>query len=209
MAANGKKDRDERLLTHKAGAWGTSSVDFVVLVRELFAHSKSYADRIDGNCSPYPLCAIPMLLSAIRCLMIEYESFPPLNVGVLELLTKRGDFAEMLTHYSIEETLRKDAEILNELRNEIAHPAHRPAGTLDNWPDYLRGLKEKGLMQSTGVRDSDYIFFEQMKSHRLFAWACRVTRHVAERIIQSNPQKVNAFADFLKTYNSIGFDNAS
>ncbi len=207
MAGEGRKSREDRLTTEKSGAWASSSTDFVVLVRHLYCHSRDYAESVDGNYSPYALCAIPMLFSALRCLMIEYESFPPPDRAVLEVLTKPNDFANMLNRYKVTGQLLREAELLNGIRNEIAHPAHRPTGTPDNWPGYLREIKKMGLLQSTGGSEADYVLIAQMSSHNLLAWACRVTRDIAACILRSNSQKAETLAGFLDSYHKIGFEN--
>jgi hypothetical protein len=200
VAASGRTDRSGRLLENRSGASGSSSADFMHLVRLQFAHSAEYAARIDGNCSPYALSAIPMLLSSLRCLVVEYASYPPRDSSMLDALTQPNDFAKMLERYRIDDPLRSESLLLQELRNEIIHPARRPSGTPDNWPEYLRVLKDKGVLQSTGRRDSDYIFFSQLQSHRLFAWSWRVTRDIVERILQSDPRKSPVLGDFLYNY---------
>jgi hypothetical protein len=173
------------------------------IVRLLFAHSSDYAARIDGNCSPYALTAIPMLLSSLRCLVVEFASYPPADAPMLDALTEANDFGRILERYLIDDPLRSESLLLQELRNEIIHPAHRPSGTADNWPEYLRVLKEKGLLQSTGRKDSDYIFFSQLQSHRLFAWSWRVTRDIVERVLQSDPRKSPVLGDFLHNYEPV------
>lgn len=203
ITGSGKKDRDGRLLQNRGGVSGSSSVDFVVLVRRLREISKRYADGIDGNCSPYALCAVPMLFSALRCLVIDYESYASFDKQKLELLTEPNDFVKMLDRYKVGGALREEAVLLNELRNEIIHPAHRPTGTADNWPEYLEALKSAGVLQSTGNPSSDYIFFEQMKSHRLLAWSCRVARDIAQCIIGSDPAKANTLGGFMDSWESI------
>jgi hypothetical protein len=206
MGMGGRADRTARLKELKSGAWGSSSADFVHLIRSLLEHSKAYAARFDGNCSPYSLCAIPMLLSSLRCLVVEYASFPPVDADALDELAAPDDLGKMLTRYGVEPPLRSDALLLQEVRNEIIHPAHRPTGSPDNCPDYLRPLKDRGLLQSTGRVDSDYMFLSQLQSHRLFKWACRVTADLAEKVIQSNPAKFAALGEFIENYNSLRSD---
>jgi hypothetical protein len=206
MGIGGRADRTERLKELKPGAWGSSSADFAHLVRSLLEQSKTYAARIDGNCSPYSLCAIPMLLSSLRCLAVEYASFLPFDADALDELAAPDDFGKMLTRYRVEEPLRSEALLLQEVRNEIIHPVHRPTGTPDNCPDYLRPLKSQGLLQSTGKVNSDYIFLSQLQSHRLLKWACRVTCDLAAKVIQSNPAKIAAFGGFIENYNSLRSD---
>jgi hypothetical protein len=204
VTESGRTDRDGRLIENRSGSWGSSSADFMRLVRLQFQQSRSYAERLDGNCTPYTLSAIPMLSSSLRCLVVEYASFLPTDAAMLQALTKPSDFAMILKGYAIEDPLRSDALLLQEIRNEIIHPAHRPSGTHDNWPEYLRSLKEKGLLQSTGGGDSDYTFFSQLQSHRLFAWSWRVTRDVVERILLSDARKMAALGNFLHNYDPVG-----
>jgi len=206
MGIGGRADRTERLKELKPGAWGSSSADFAHLVRSLLEQSKTYAARIDGNCSPYSLCAIPMLLSSLRCLAVEYASFLPFDADALDELAAPDDFGKMLTRYRVEEPLRSEALLLQEVRNEIIHPVHRPTGTPDNCPDYLRPLKSQGLLQSTGKVDSNYIFLSQLQSHRLLKWACRVTGDLAAKVIQSNPAKIAAFGGFIENYDRLRSD---
>ncbi len=202
MEKSGRKSRNHRLSVAQSGVWGTSSADFTHLVRRLYELSKQDAAATDGNCSSFVYCGIPMLFSSIRCLMIEYEFALP-NQGVPEELMSSADIAEMLDYYKVSSTLREEIWELSEIRNEIIHPVHMPTGTADNWPDYLRSVKEKGLLQSTGRSDADYILLSQIASHRLFTWACRVTTDLAEVIIRSNPQKLLQFERFLYNWKSI------
>jgi hypothetical protein len=203
MASNGRADRNARLTENRSGAWGSSSADFIHLAWLLFGHSKAYAETVGGNCSPYALSGVPTLLSSLRCLVVEYASYPPTDLAMLKLLTEPNDFEKTLKHYSIIDPLRSDALLLQEVRNEIIHPAHRPSGTADNFPNYLRKLKERGLTQSAGRGDTDYIFFSQLQSHRLFAWSWQVTRDLVKVILNSDPRKA-ALVDFLQNYESPG-----
>jgi hypothetical protein len=200
MTTSGRADRESRLTESRSGAWGSSSADLMRVVRLLFDHSRAYARTIDGNCSPYTLCAIPMLLSSLRCLVVEHASYPPADAVTLRILTESNDFAKILDRYQIDAPLKLESALLQELRNEIIHPAHRPTGTADNWPDYLRVLKDRGLTQSTGRADSDYIFFSQLQSHRLFVWSWRVVRDLAETILRSDPRKSCVLINFLDNY---------
>lgn len=200
MVTLGRADRSGRLLENRSGASGSSSADLMYLVRLLYAHSAKYAVQIDGNCSPYVLAAIPMLLSSLRCLVVEYASYPPRDNVMLDGLTQANDFAKMLERYGIDDALRSESLLLHDLRNEIIHPAHRPSGTPDNWPKYLRVLKDKGVIRSTGRKDSDYIFFSQLQSHCLFGWSWRVTRDIVERVLESDSRKSPVLGDFLYNY---------
>ena len=58
-----------------SGSWGTSSQDFIYLAKLLYGHSAEYAKRCsDGNCSAYTPAGIPILFSALRCLLIELNA---------------------------------------------------------------------------------------------------------------------------------------
>lgn len=196
----GRKSRNDRLARNHAGSWGTSSVDILVLLRRIYLLSKKDAENLDGNCSRWTYCGIPLTLSALRCLIVEYASWGPADGKLLEILTKNDDLRSTLLHLNAEQPLIKETEYLIEIRNEIIHPVHRPSGTRDNWPDYLRVLKEKGLLQTTGKPDEDYILLDQIASHRLFSWAREVARDVALFIMKSDAQKWSHFGAFADTW---------
>jgi hypothetical protein len=44
------------------------------------------------------------------------------------------------------------------------------AGTQDNWPEYLRRVKKKGLLTTTGDPNADYVLLAQIGFHGLFTW---------------------------------------
>ena len=199
MAGEGRKNREDRLKFEKSGTWVSSSTDFFILLKRLYCHSESVGD----NFSPYVLCAVPMLFSYLRCLMIEYEAFSPPNRRYLEVLSKPNDFLKMLNHYNVTGNLLQEAILLNEIRNEIVHPVHLPTGTPDNWPEYLQEIKRMGLLQSTGKVEGDYPFFSQMSSHKLFSWACRVAQNIAACIVRSNSQKSEHFGRFAVPFQEV------
>lgn len=203
MAGEGRQSRNDRLTKPQSGAWASSSVDFVVLVRHLRKHSSEFAAANGGNCSPYALCAIPMLLSALRCLMIECEAQARPGQSSLEAFTRPNDLMAMLECYGVPASLLDEAKWLNEVRNEILHPAHLPSGTEDNWPAYLRGLKATGVLQSTGNPGADFDLIAQLSSHRLLAWSCRVARDLAEIVIRFHAERLPLVSNFLDTWNSI------
>lgn len=117
--------------------------------------------------------------AALRSFVIEYES-----IGIL---TSRGpdvdkELAQLLTtRYRIGGELLRDIRELSEMRNEILHPVPLPPGTADNWPEYLRDIKKRGLVSPTGRPDADYITMHQIASHRLFVWAVAITRRSFEQ----------------------------
>ena len=45
------------------------------------------------------------------------------------------------TRYGLSGELLTDFECLCEIRNEIVHPVPLPPGPSDNWPEYLRRVK--------------------------------------------------------------------
>jgi hypothetical protein len=200
MVSEGRADRSGRLIESRSGAWGSSSADFMHVVRLLFEHSRHYAATSDGNRSPYTLAAIPMLLSSLRCLVVEFASLLPSDRLTLGILDSTNDFSKLLERYDIQDPLRSDALLLQELRHEIIHPAHRPTGTRDNWPNYLRELKHRGLLQSSGHPDVDYIFFEQLQSHRLFAWSWRITRDLVQKVLETDPNRMRMLGQLLLNY---------
>src|SRR5713226_4632054 len=71
------------------------------------------------------------------------------------------------------------------VRNEMVHPVPLPTGTGDDCPTHLRHLKQTGLLESTGEA-TDCRFMEQLASHRLFDWSCRVTRDLFQCVVNSN-----------------------
>ena len=174
IADKGRKSRASRVREGVSGSWGTSSQDFVYLAKLLYGHSAKYAKRFDGNCSAYTPAGIPILLSALRCLLIELNAdiyhTGRANQDVLEELAKSANDIEVIfKHYSIPTELHDRLELLVQVRHEILHPAHRPSGDVRNTPAYLAPLRRAKLLQSTGVKN-DYIWLDQLRSHRLFSW---------------------------------------
>ena len=177
----GRQDRDRRAIEQPRSGRAASHVDFLVLTEQLLHHSKERFKR-SNNHSPYVLAGIPILLSMIRALVIDCETMSP-NKADIAFLTKGKDIQIILDRYDIEGELRENAEYLIELRHEIIHPMHISITTKDHWPDYLRTLKDKGLLNSSGQESGDYDFFWQMQSHKLFVWAHNVTWEIATQII--------------------------
>jgi len=187
----GRNDRQGRLTENRPGSWGTSSQDFLHLAIDLFERSDEYAARFDGNISPYTLAGIPMLFSAFRCLLIELNAGIGLSGKKQEILkTLAGspnDIAVFVNSYQPTDDLRHDLELLYEVRNEIIHPSHLPAGTPLNTPNYLSALRERGLLQSADRPDSDYIWLSQLQSHRLFHWSFKVIEAAAIAVLKDAP----------------------
>jgi hypothetical protein len=109
------------------------------------------------------------------------------------------------TRYRVCGKLLEEAGLLIEVRNEMVHPVPLPVGGRDNCPEYLRRLKETGLLNSTGLA-TDYLFVDQMASHKLFAWSCRVTRDLAQYVVASDPDKSRLWQKMVDHITSIGFE---
>jgi hypothetical protein len=115
----------------------------------------------------------------------------PANLSTGEPLVR------ILEGYGAATDLLTDVRDLVEIRNEIIHPVPLPTGTSDNWPEYLRRIKQKGLLSTTGDPDADYIMMSQIASHRLFAWAIDVTKQVYAVIVYFDRTKVPLFLPIL------------
>jgi len=183
-----RKDREERLVARRPGAWATSSQDYLRLATDLFEFSAKYAERFDHNCSPYPLAGVPLLVSTLRLLLIEA------NAGILGL-GKDLDTLKQLSQAPNEVSIVRvkyladapstadDFALLQEVRNEIVHPSPMPAGSPHNTPRTMLALRDRGLLQSTGKADADFVWIEQLQSHRVFRWAFITTEAIAKRVI--------------------------
>jgi hypothetical protein len=175
MPYPGRTSREARLLENLSGTWGSSSQDFAHLARLLYRHSYEYARSYDGNVSPYVFAGIPMLLAAVRCLLIELSSglFGSTRdqTRLQALATSANDIEYAISRYPIPKALAADMRLLVQIRHELLHPSHRPSGTPHNTPSYLDDLRQRTLLQSTG-KIPDYVWIDQLKSHRLFRWAC-------------------------------------
>lgn len=190
IVEEGRKSRKSRVSESHSGSWGTSSVEFVHLAGLLYRHSAEYATRFDGNCSAYTLAGIPILFSALRCLLIELNANISLSgraqPSVLkELAQSSNDIEVILNHYSIPLKLRNRLRLLVQVRHEIVHPAHRPSGEVGNTPAYLKRLRHEKLLQSTGGV-SDYSWIEQLKSHRLFRWGFKTVKQTVVILVKSH-----------------------
>lgn len=150
----------------------------------------------DQKHSRYIYAGLPLLLSSIHSFIIEYEgmlSSQPLP----EDLAKKELTALLERHYGISGDFLEEFRDLIEIRNEIIHPVPLPVGTLDNWPDYLRRIKQQGLLCSTGDPNADYLMLSQMASHDLFKWAVGITERVYEVIVNSDPSKAASYQHFV------------
>jgi hypothetical protein len=142
-----------------------------------------------------------MLLAALRTFVVEYERRPGQTAEPSDI---NGSL--FASRYAIDGALRDDLDALIELRNEIIHPAHVQTGSGDNWPVYLSDFKQKGLLNSTGDPQADYSLLSQIASHRLFAWAIRVTRSVYEKVVMSDPERESLFKGCLDTFDGNWFN---
>lgn len=183
----GRASRASRVREDRGGVWGTSSQDYIHLANLLYKHSAEYAKHAGGNCSIYALAGIPVLLSALRCLLIELCADIALtghvNQALLDdLAGSSSELQVLLKHYSLSPALRDRLELLVQVRHEILHPAHRPSGELGNTPGYLTALRNANLLESTGA-DANYIWLDQLKSHRLFQWAFETTALTVDALV--------------------------
>jgi hypothetical protein len=185
------------MASFKSGAWATTSQDLLWVVVRLFHESRSEASqKSDKNNSGFVYAGIPLLLAAVWSFAVEYEGMLHTSGLPAELA---GDSLTKLmeTRYRVSGELLDDLRDLVEIRNEILHPVPLPTGTPDNWPDYLRRVKQKGLLTTSGSPNCDYVMLGQIASHKLFAWAVDVTKHLYRAIVYSNPAKVRMFQAFL------------
>jgi hypothetical protein len=184
-----RKDRKERLTDSKSGAWASSSQDYLRLANDLFEQSYAYARRFDGNISPYPIAGIPLLVSTLRALLIEANS-GMFGLGrdfgaITRLANDQNEIGLVSEKYvDIGSNAATELSLLYEVRNEIVHPAHMPAGTKHNTPLNMLPLRERGLLQSLGKLDSDYTWISQLQSHRLFRWSFVTVERVAKAVLE-------------------------
>jgi hypothetical protein len=82
----------------------------------------------------------------------------------------------------------------------MIHPAHRPTGTQDQTPDYLRPLKQMGLLQTSGDPNSDYPWMAQLQSHRLFVWAFSVIEQTATALLHAHYEDKNMAREHAASY---------
>ena len=129
-----------------------------------------------------------MLLSALRCLLIElagglYTIPLPQSPELDELAGTANDIQFVVRHYEVPADLKADLLLLWEIRNEIIHPAHGPGRDGRMTPEYLLALRDRDLLQSTRT-DTDYIWIEQLKSHNLFKWSFSIIRETVGVLMQ-------------------------
>lgn len=189
-AKTGRGSRRARVADSGGGSWASSSQDFIRVATMLYEQSATFAQRHDGNVSVYALPGVPMLFSAIRCLLIElhagmHTDLVPDRVCLSQLAEATNEVAFILDRYSLPTALGHDLQLLLEIRHEIIHPAHRPTGTPTNTPTYLFDLRDRGLLQTTG-QAADYVWLSQLQSHRLFTWAFETVEQVATVLVTAH-----------------------
>ena len=200
-----RKDRKERLTEAKSGAWASSSQDYLRLANDLFKQSCAYAERFDNNVSPYPIAGIPLLISTLRALLIEANSGMyglDRDFGAMGRLANDQNEIGLISekYISINSESAQALALLYEVRNEIVHPAHTPAGTQHNTPSNMLPLREHGLLQSSGKPDSDYTWISQLQSHRLFRWSFVTVERVAEAVLTRHHSMKDCRAKHLECY---------
>jgi hypothetical protein len=201
----GRKSRRSRVADDHSGAWASSSQDFVRLATLLFKTSAEYAKHVDGNCSIYTLAGIPILFSALRCLLIELNDgmltdSPPNKTNLAKLAESANDVCAIAECYpTFPPELRGKLELLIHVRHEIIHPAHRPAAEKNNTPGYLVPLRKAGLLQSTG-KDIDYVWLSQLQSHGLFQWAFDIVRNTIDALLRLHKVPSDVAAGILQAY---------
>ncbi|MBI1983485.1 MAG: hypothetical protein HYS61_04735 [Acidobacteria bacterium] len=147
-----------------------------------------------------------MLVAGLWSFVIECENLLTTSRADLNELAQsghRGLRKLLTTRHHVPPKLLQEFDDLIELRNEMIHPVPLPVGTPDGFPDYLRHLKEGGLMESTGRADADYRFLAQLASHRLFTWACRVTKDLFGSVASSDcgiRMDARRFVDFFANF---------
>jgi len=200
----GRKDRTDRLLEQRSGPWGSSSQSYIGHATDLFVQSAERARASDGNCSAYALSGVPVLLSALRAVLIEANSGLYGRGRDAQLLERLGgnipEGVMVCEKYQFSPEDRNKLPLLYEVRNEIIHPTHRPAGTSHNTPLGMLCIRELGLLQSTGKEDSDYIWIEQLQSHRLFRWAFLIIENVVAVVLQQHHSLEEDFSFHMQSY---------
>ena len=183
----GRTNRSQRLKTSLGGAWSTASQDYVFLATQLFALSSHEATPKNRYSSLYVFAGLPMLFAALRALLIECNSGVFGSVrdeSALARLANEPNEQRLLEEtYQLEGDLLVKLNLLYEARNEIVHPAHRPTGTSDNTPEYMRPLKELGVLVSTADPDLDYVWITQLQSHKLFRFAFETIEVVVAQVL--------------------------
>ncbi len=80
-----------------------------------------------------------------------------------------------------------------EVRNEISHPSHLPAGTETGTPEYLSKLRDRNLLQSG-------IWISQLQSHKLYCWVSEIFEQVAKFVIVEHHSDQEAAKKHLESW---------
>lgn len=203
----GKASRNERLTNYLPGAWGTHSQDYMRLALILLASSHQYASRHkDHNVSPYPFAGIPLLFSALRALLIECNSgvfdMHEDKTIIQRLALEPNELEILRDRYQVIGDLHDQLAMMYDVRNELVHPAHRPAGTNDMTPEYLRPLKVRGVLQTSGDPFSDYPWMHQLESHRLFRYGFELLEQIALIVLPQHCPDGAMRSGYLQTYSA-------
>lgn len=196
MSKTGRNDRLERITQQKVGPWATTSQYLLWTASRLFDLSRQEPRFVYAG--------LPLLMAALHSFALEYERF--LTHGQMPgiFTDKNLDLAKLMKErYAVPGDLLEDLRDLIELRNEIIHPSPLPTGTRDNWPDYLRRVKDKGLLTTSGGSAADYLLLDQIASYRLFSWAVQVTRKLYSAVVNSDPMKAHHFHRYLTNFDSL------
>jgi len=201
---SGRENRKARLTNPSSGVWASSSQDYLRLATMLYEHSATYARSVDGNCSPYPLVGLPLLCSILRAVLIEANN-GMYGVGrdkdALKKIAGTANEIPLLTKkYRLSEKQNSRLLLLYEVRNEIVHPSHMPAGTPHGTPNNMIGLRKLGLLQSKGAEDSDYVWLSQLESHRLFRWAFETIEDTAAIILKEHYPDEESLTLHMQSY---------
>jgi hypothetical protein len=195
----GTKDRKGRLEQRKSGQWSTVSSDLLFLASRLYKLSEQDANNAtDKRTSKMVFAGVPLLLSSLYSLIIECESIAVLTAPDVDPFKALPNV--LSTKYGMSGELLKDFECLCEVRNEIVHPVPLPTGTADNWPEYLRRVKDKMVTVRHPDPETHYTFFGQLASHDLFAWAVFVTYGAYQAVIHSFPERGGTLQLFLANF---------
>jgi hypothetical protein len=195
----GTKDRIDRVKQRRSGQWATISPDLLYLASKLYRLSEEEAKSSrDGNTSKMVFAGIPLLLSSLYALIIECESMGLVTAPDVDPMKSLPEVIG--TKYGLSGEALKDFECLCEIRNEMVHPVPLPTGTSDNWPEYLRRIKSKKLLAAHPDPNTNYIFFGQLASHELFAWAVYVTYRAYRAVIGSVPDRGMLLEFFFTTF---------
>jgi hypothetical protein len=203
----GRSSRGQRLTSYMQGAWGTHSQDYMRLAPILFQASAGYAKRDkEQNVSPYPIAGVPLLLSALRAVLIECNS-GVFDMNEDKLVMQRfasepNELGILRDRYQVTGDLYDQLELMYEVRNEIVHPALRPAGTTDMTPHYLRPLKERGVLETSGDPSGDYPWFHQLQSHRLFRYAFELLEQIVQIVLPQHCPSPEMCSGYLATYSA-------